>query len=161
MDDGIDRACREDLQRPQLLDAIHGGESPFKYSTRSCSSAWWRAASRGLRKNLSTQPVGDGPDGLDGLGRILDVGCDQQLREIAVSDCGTLRGLTQFWERLSMPRFKPLSAKEIEERLAKASACAIIPPSRSQVIDSKDGEMTEWLKVHAWKVLRRIMTECV
>jgi hypothetical protein len=26
-----------------------------------------------------------------------------------------------------MPRFKPLNAKEIDERLAKSSACAIIP----------------------------------
>ena len=52
---------------------------------------------------------------------------DQQLNEIAVSDRGTLRGLTQFCGRQSLPRAKPLNAKEIEERLATSSACAIIP----------------------------------
>ena len=57
----------------------------------------------------------------------IDVGCDQQLNEIAVSARGTLGGLTQFCGRLSLPRFKPLSAKGIEERLAKSTACAIIP----------------------------------
>ena len=79
----------------------------------------------GFSKNLPTQPVGDGPDG---LGRMFDVGCDQQLKEIAVSVRGTLRGLTQFRERLALPRFKPLNAKEIGERLGKSSACAIIRP---------------------------------
>jgi len=31
---------------------------------------------------------------------MFDIGCDQQLNEIAVSDRGTLRGLTQFCGRL-------------------------------------------------------------
>jgi hypothetical protein len=53
----------------------------------------------------------------------IDVGCDQQLNEIAVSARGTLRGLTQFCGRRSLPRFKPLNAKEIEERLRKVSVC--------------------------------------
>jgi hypothetical protein len=29
--------------------------------------------------------------------------------------------------------------------------CAISDPDRSQVVDFKDGEMSEWLKEHAWK----------
>ena len=55
----------------------------------------------------------------------LTAGCDQ-LNEIAVSDRGTMRGLTQFCRRLSLPRLKPLNPIEIEERLGKSSACAII-----------------------------------
>jgi hypothetical protein len=37
----------------------------------------------------------------------LTAGCDQLLNEIAVSDRGTLRGLTQFCRRRFLPRFKP------------------------------------------------------
>jgi hypothetical protein len=31
---------------------------------------------------------------------------------------------------------------------------AIIVVGRSQTVDSKDGEMSEWLKEHAWKAKR-------
>jgi hypothetical protein len=62
----------------------------------------------------------------ESLGKMFDVGCDQRLNEIAVSDRGTLRGLTQFCGRQSLPRFKPLNAKEIEEQVVEASACGII-----------------------------------
>jgi hypothetical protein len=45
----------------------------------------------------------------------------------AVSDRETLEGLTQF------------GVSPVESQL--------------QVIDSKDGEMSEWLKAHAWKLI--------
>ena len=45
--------------------------------------------------------------------------------ETSVSDRGTIKGLTQ----IRLFRIRP----------------------RLQVVDSKDGEMSEWLKEHAWK----------
>ena len=37
--------------------------------------------------------------------------------------------------------------------------CDNVLPDRSQVVDSKDGEMSEWLKEHAWKAKRAIGKE--
>jgi hypothetical protein len=55
---------------------------------------------------------------------------------------------------------KPLKDNAIEEARRKFAACAIIVRNRSQVVDSKDGEMSEWLKEHAWKLLSRSAMAC-
>jgi hypothetical protein len=47
--------------------------------------------------------------------------------------------------------FKLLNTNGIERDVRIAIACAIISDDRSQVLDSKKGEMSEWLKEHAWK----------
>jgi hypothetical protein len=47
----------------------------------------------------------------------------------------------------------------MEENAARLPACAIICFDRSQVLDFKDGEMSEWLKEHAWKPNRASNTE--
>ena len=46
---------------------------------------------------------------------------------------------------------KLLNADEIERTARKSTACAIISVGRSQIVDSECGEMSEWLKEHAWK----------
>jgi hypothetical protein len=55
--------------------------------------------------------------------------------------------------------FKLLNTNGIERDVRIAIACAIISDDRSQVLDSKDGEMSEWLKEHAWKAKRARNTE--
>jgi hypothetical protein len=37
--------------------------------------------------------------------------------------------------------------------------CAILIADRSQLVDSKSGEMSEWLKEHAWKANPAALTE--
>jgi hypothetical protein len=48
-------------------------------------------------------------------------------------------------------RAKPLIANVIEESCESRRACAIIFAKPLATIDSKYGEMSEWLKEHAWK----------
>ena len=48
-------------------------------------------------------------------------------------------------------RFKPLNRNVIEERPSRRPAYAIIVARPLANVDSKDGEMSEWLKEHAWK----------
>ena len=48
------------------------------------------------------------------------------LPENAVSDRGTLRGLTQFQRTAVLVGVKPLNANEIEERAPKSTACGIM-----------------------------------
>jgi hypothetical protein len=62
---------------------------------------------------------------------------DKQLKEIAVSDRGTLRGLTQFPAMPVVVAAKPLKANVIGESCERHRACAIIFASRSQLVDSK------------------------
>jgi hypothetical protein len=57
---------------------------------------------------------------------ITDLGDERGLNEIAVSDRGTSRGLTQFPRTLVVARVKPLNAKKMEERYRNSPACAII-----------------------------------
>ena len=67
---------------------------------------------------------------------MFDIGCDHQLNEIAVSDRGTLGGLTQFCGRRSLPRFKPLNANEIEERLASEGLLESVVRYEAPLADS-------------------------
>jgi len=49
---------------------------------------------------------------------------------------------------------KPLKTKRDGKGPGESAACAIIfLTGRSQVVDSKYGEMSEWLKEHAWKTI--------
>jgi hypothetical protein len=49
-----------------------------------------------------------------------------RLNKIAISDHGTLEGLTQFSRTAILVRVKPLNANEIDNRLRQPAACAII-----------------------------------
>jgi hypothetical protein len=40
----------------------------------------------------------------------------------------------------------------MEERWELKEGLRYTVPGRPQVVDSKDGEMSEWLKEHAWKL---------
>ena len=46
-----------------------------------------------------------------------------------------------------------------EEYSAAASVCDNQVLDRSQIVESKDGEMSEWLKEHAWKAKRASATQ--
>jgi hypothetical protein len=77
----------------------------------------------------------------------------QQLNEIAVSDRGTLRRLTQFCGRLSLPRFKAFNANEIENGWDVVGVCDNPCQAARKSLIYKYGEMSEWLKEHAWKLI--------
>jgi hypothetical protein len=52
------------------------------------------------------------------------------------------------------PRRLYLNAHKCRETLEGLTQFGVSPvESQLQVIDSKDGEMSEWLKEHAWKLL--------
>ena len=59
-----------------------------------------------------------------GLGAVVEAAAT--LPENAVSDRGTLRGLTQFPRTAVLVDVKPLNANEIEERAPKSTACGIM-----------------------------------
>jgi hypothetical protein len=89
-------------------------------------------------------------------------GTRAQRNEIAVSRrerFERLRGLTHFCGLWAKHVRKPLNANKFEERVQRTAACAIISADRSQVLDSKDGEMSEWLKEHAWKTNQATLTK--
>jgi hypothetical protein len=70
------------------------------------------------------------------------------------SDRGTLTGLTQFIPMRESAAAKALNANEIElDTRIITGVCDKSVRSSSQVVDSKVGEMSEWLKEHAWKLI--------
>ena len=57
-----------------------------------------------------------------------------------------------FYRGPTSVEFRPLNAKVIASAPGKgAGVCDKSAAGRSQTVDFKDGEMSEWLKEHAWK----------
>ena len=44
-------------------------------------------------------------------------------------------------------------ARKLDKGAKVPGVCDSLLPNRSQIVDSKDGEMSEWLKEHAWKTI--------
>jgi hypothetical protein len=55
--------------------------------------------------------------------------------------------------------FKLLNYKDDRVRAGKNAGVCDSAAARSQIVDSKDGEMSEWLKEHAWKTNPARLTE--
>ena len=72
-----------------------------------------------------------------------------------LSDHGTLRRSdTISFDDLSFARPQTAEMKLIGERLRNSrSLWDNLVPDRSQTVDSKSGEMSEWSKEHAWKLI--------
>jgi hypothetical protein len=68
---------------------------------------------------------------------MFDIGCDQQLNEIAVSDRGASGGLTQFHQTAVFAHVNPPNTNRMQNWLGNSSACAIIFQDRLQLVDSK------------------------
>jgi hypothetical protein len=82
-----------------------------------------------------------------------DIGSEQQLNEIVVSDRGTLRGLTQF--RLRSLSTRPQTAEYKSHRrtgVFEGAFCdRLFKTARNLLI--LNGEMSEWSIEHAWKAI--------
>ena len=73
---------------------------------------------------------------------------------------GKIDGLTQFERRRADCRSQTADSKPDRRRQFDAlGVCDNQGPDRSQTVDSKDGEMSEWLKEHAWKANPESPTE--
>ena len=71
-----------------------------------------------------------------------------------------MAGLTQFAATRMLVHRKPLNGKIIEGKAAKGTGVReIIPTRQQQLVDSKDGEMSEWSIEHAWKAIPATLTE--
>ena len=107
---------------------------------------------RNRRKHAARGRVtGHPPDGDFTELLMFNIGCGQQLNEIAVSDRGTLRGLTQFPRRSvsARPQIAEYKSHRGTVRFEGGFCATLFQTARKSLI--LNGEMSEWSIEHAWK----------
>ena len=86
------------------------------------------------------------------MGRLCRIEPALKPDQIAVSDRKTLRGLTQFLRRSIWAGLQVAEYKRHRGTVGfEGEFCDTVLLAEPQTVDSKDGEMSEWLKEHAWK----------